>query len=42
MVWIYDKSFWFFVPALADVFIRGKAFERLEALRKVIGHEESL
>jgi hypothetical protein len=42
MVWIYSKSFWVFLPTLADEFIRCESFERLELLRGVRGHEEGL
>jgi hypothetical protein len=42
MVWVNSKSFWIFLPALADVFIRGESFERVEPLREIIGHQEGL
>jgi hypothetical protein len=42
MVQINGKSFQLFLPASVDVFIRGKAFERFESFREVIGHQEGL
>jgi hypothetical protein len=42
MVRINGKSFRLFLSASVDVFIRGKAFERFESFREVIGHQEGL
>jgi hypothetical protein len=42
MVRIAGKSFWLFLPASADVFIRCEFFERFESLHKVVSHEEGL
>jgi hypothetical protein len=42
MVWICGKSFRLFLPAFADVLIRGKAFERFESLGEIISHQEGL
>ena len=42
MAWIDGKAFWLFLPALTDVLIGGKAFERFESLREIIGHQESM
>ena len=42
MVRVPDKALWFFLPALTDVLIGGQAFQGLEALGEVIGHQESL
>jgi hypothetical protein len=42
MAWMKRKAFWLFLPASADVVIRGESFERFEALCEVIGHKEGL
>ena len=42
MVRIDGKAFGLFLPALTDVFIGGKPFERFESLRDVIGHQKGM
>ena len=42
MVRVKGNAFRLLLAALADVLIRGQAFERLEALGEVIGHQEGL
>jgi hypothetical protein len=42
VVRIDGKTFWLFLPGLTDVLIGGEAFERFEAFRKIIGHQEGL
>jgi hypothetical protein len=42
MAWVDGKAFRLFLPAFADVLIRGQAFERFESLREIIGHQEGL
>jgi hypothetical protein len=42
MAWIDGKAFWFFLPALTDVFIRGKPSEGFEALGEIVGHPEGV
>jgi hypothetical protein len=42
MVWIHGQAFWLCVPASTDVFVGGKAFERLGSLGEVVSHLEGL
>jgi hypothetical protein len=42
MVRIKAKAFGLFVPAVGDVFIGGEPFQHLEALGKVLGHQEGM
>jgi hypothetical protein len=42
MVRIRGQACWLFVPALTDVLIGCESFERFEALREVIGHQEGM
>jgi hypothetical protein len=42
MVRIPGKAFWLFLPASAEVCIRGESFERLESLGEVRGQQECL
>ncbi len=40
MGWIDLKSFWLFLPAIDDVFVRGESLPGFEALGKVVGIQE--
>jgi hypothetical protein len=42
MGWIEIKSFWLSLPALTDVFVRGKSSEGFEPLGEVIGYQKSV
>ena len=42
MAWGNGQAFRLWLPAFVDVLIRGKAFERFESLRDIIGHQEDL
>jgi hypothetical protein len=42
MVRINRKALWFFLPALTDVFIRGKPSEGFESLGEMIGPQEGV
>lgn len=42
MAWIDGKALWFFLPALTDVFIRGKPSEGFESLGEIVCHQEGI
>jgi hypothetical protein len=42
MAWIDGKAFGFFLPALTDVFIRGKPSEGFESLGEIVGRQEGI
>jgi hypothetical protein len=42
MAWIDGKALWFFLPALTDVFIRGKPFKGFESFGEIVGHQEDV
>jgi hypothetical protein len=42
MAWVDGKAFRLFLPACAEVLIRGKAWERFEALRAMIGPQAGM
>jgi hypothetical protein len=42
MVRIDGKAFRLFLPALADVLIRGQACAGVESFREMIGHQEGM
>ena len=42
MAWIDSKAFWFFLPALTDVFIWGKSPQGFKSFSEIVGHQEGV
>ena len=42
MAWMDGKALWFFLPALTEVFIRGKPSKRFESFSAIVGHREGV